>query len=71
MESALSAWSAYTHPMSKRAFPLDRLSIDLRTGKYYYDLNETKPRFDSQFAVEDGFCSFKAGQWRNTINGTI
>ncbi len=26
------------HERKVEGFPLDRLSIDLRTGKYYYDL---------------------------------
>ena len=45
------------HPMSKKGFPLDRLSIDLQTGKYYYDLNEQEAALD-QLAVEDGFLQF-------------
>lgn len=39
----------------KKGFPLDSMSIDIKTGKYYYDL----PTEDlEQFAVEDGFLLF-------------
>lgn len=43
------------HPRRKEGFPLDSLSIDIRTGKYYYDLE--KDELD-QVAVEDGFLDF-------------
>lgn len=36
-------------------FPLDSLSVDIKTGKYFYDLDETKM---DQVAVEDGFIEF-------------
>lgn len=39
----------------KKGFPLDSLSIDIRTNKYYYDL--PAGRLD-QVAVEDGFLAF-------------
>lgn len=39
----------------KKGFPLDCLSIDIRTGKYYYDLVEDELE---QFEVEDGFLEF-------------
>lgn len=39
----------------KKGFPLDSLSIDIKTGKYYYDLEEEKL---SQMEVEDGFLEF-------------
>lgn len=57
MESAPFGMVSTPHPMSKKGFPLDRLSIDLRTGKYYYDLNEKEAALD-QLAVEDGFLQF-------------
>ena len=57
MESAPFRMVSTPHPMSKKGFPLDRLSIDLRTGKYYYDLNEQEAALD-QLAVEDGFLQF-------------
>ena len=43
------------HPVRKPGFPLDSLSIDIKTGKYYYDLEEN--HLDS-LAVEDGFLAF-------------
>lgn len=39
----------------KKGFPLDSISLDIRTGKYYYDLSEDKLE---QVAVEDGFLEF-------------
>lgn len=39
----------------KEGFPLDSLSLELKTGKYYYDLTEEEME---QFAVEDGFLQF-------------
>lgn len=39
----------------KKGFPLDCLSVDIKTGKYYYDLAEEK--FD-KFVVEDWFLEF-------------
>lgn len=39
----------------KEGFPLDSLSVDIRTGQYYYDLPPV--RLD-QVAVEDGFLEF-------------
>lgn len=39
----------------KKGFPLDSLSIHMKTGKYYYDLEEDKL---NEFAVEDGFLEF-------------
>lgn len=39
----------------KKGFPLDSLSIDIKTNKYYYDLPENEL---DQVAVEDGFLEF-------------
>lgn len=39
----------------KKGFPLDSLSLDIRTNQYYYDLPEDKLE---QVAVEDGFLEF-------------
>lgn len=39
----------------KKGFPLDSMSIDMKTNKYYYDLADGELE---QFAVEDGFLSF-------------
>ena len=46
---------AEPHPKRKKGFPLDSLSIDLRTGKYYYDLDGSEL---DRVAVEDGFREF-------------
>ena len=45
-----------TEPHSKRVegFPLDALSVDIRTGKYYYDLEEK----ELSTSVEDGVREF-------------
>lgn len=39
----------------KKGFPLDCLSVDIKTGKYYYDLAEEEL---DKVAVEDGFLDF-------------
>lgn len=39
----------------RKGFPLDSISIDRKTNKYYYDLS---PEELEQFAVEDGFLHF-------------
>ncbi|GFI21508.1 dITP/XTP pyrophosphatase [Lachnospiraceae bacterium] len=39
----------------KKGFPIDSLSIDIKSGKYYYDLPEQELE---QIAVEDGFLQF-------------
>lgn len=39
----------------KEGFPIDSISIDIKTGKYYYDLTEEEL---DQVAVEDGFIRF-------------
>lgn len=44
-----------SHPRRKKGFPLDSLSLDIKTGKYYYDLADEEL---DQVAVEDGFLDF-------------
>ena len=39
----------------KKGFPLDSLSVDIKTGKYYYDLDADEL---DRVAVEDGFLDF-------------
>lgn len=39
----------------KNGFPLDSISLDIKTNKYYYDLPENRLE---QVAVEDGFLAF-------------
>lgn len=43
------------HSTCKKGFPLDSISVDIKTGKYYYDLDESEL---DQVAVEDGFLEF-------------
>ena len=45
----------------KEGFPLDSISLDIKTNKYYYDLPEDKIE---QMAVEDGFLEF----FKNILN---
>ena len=45
----------------KEGFPLDSISLDIKTNKYYYDLTEDKLE---QLAVEDGFLEF----FKNILN---
>lgn len=42
-------------PIRDKGFPLDSLSIEMKTGKYYYDLSDEELK---QFAVEDGVLEF-------------
>ncbi len=46
--------SSVPHEKTVKGFPLDRLSIDIKTGKYYYD---TENRADD-LAVVDGLYEF-------------
>lgn len=39
----------------EKGFPLDSMSVDMKTNKYYYDLSADEME---QFAVEDGFLQF-------------
>ncbi|MBQ3512332.1 MAG: hypothetical protein IJA32_00835 [Lachnospiraceae bacterium] len=43
------------HEIRKKGFPLDSLSIDIKSGKYYYDLGEEEL---DEVAVGDGFLEF-------------
>ena len=49
--------AAVPHKIRKIGFPIDSISIDIKSGKYYYDLLEEKL---DQVAVEDGFLEFFA-----------
>lgn len=56
MESEIFILTDVPHSsIRKIGFPLDSLSIDVKTGKYYYDLSEEAL---DQFAVEDGVLLF-------------
>lgn len=52
-ERFLLTWKP--HKMRKQGFPLDSLSLEPKSGKYFYDLQEEKL---DQVAVEDGFLEF-------------
>lgn len=45
----------HKNKIMKKGFPLDSLSIDIKSGKYYYDLPEEELE---QMDVEDGFLKF-------------
>lgn len=55
MESERFLITEEPHRILKKGFPLDSLSIDRKSGKYYYDLPENEL---DQVAVEDGFIEF-------------
>ncbi|WP_310601591.1 non-canonical purine NTP pyrophosphatase [Anaerosporobacter sp.] len=55
MESGEFIITSKSHEKVKEGFPLDSISIDIKSGKYYYDLD--KDELD-QLAVEDGFLEF-------------
>lgn len=55
MESKPFLVTAKPHRILKKRFPLDSLSVEIGSGKYYYDL--PKERLD-QLAVEDGLIAF-------------
>lgn len=55
MESDQFIMTEKPHKIIKKGFPLDSLSIDIKTGQYYYDLPEKELE---KMAVEDGFLSF-------------
>ena len=61
MESEKFIITDKSHARTKKGFPLDSLSLDIKTGKYYYDLPEEAL---DQVAVEDGFLQFFAGVLR-------
>lgn len=50
------------HAIRKKGFPLDSLSIDIKTGKYYYDLEENTLDY-----VEDGFLEFFQSVFKDEI----
>ena len=55
MASAPFIITSKPHARRREGFPIDSLSIDMKTGKYYYDLENDKL---DQVAVEDGFLDF-------------
>lgn len=55
MESERFILTDRIQPIRKKGFPLDSLSVDIKTGKFYYDLPEGAL---DRVAVEDGFLDF-------------
>lgn len=55
MESEPFLLITKAHPKRNPGFPLDSISVDIKTGKYYYDLQGS--RLD-EVAVEEGFLTF-------------
>ncbi len=56
MESEPFIITAKPHsPIRKKGFPIDSISIDIKSGKYYYDLENGELE---KLAVEDGFTEF-------------
>lgn len=55
MGSSAFILTSKPYPVMKKGFPLDSLSVDIKTGKYYYEL--TGNELD-RLAVEDGFAEF-------------
>lgn len=55
MESEPFIITSKPHPTIKKGFPLDSLSIDIGTGKYYYDLAADR---EQEYNAEDGFLKF-------------
>ena len=55
MGSSAFILTSKPYPVMKKGFPLDSLSVDIKTGKYYYEL--TGNELD-RLAVEAGFAEF-------------
>lgn len=55
MESERFLITDKPHPVFKKGFPIDSLSIDIKSGKYYYDLPDGVL---DQMAVEEGVLEF-------------
>lgn len=55
MESEHFLITTKPHPMRKKGFPIDSISLDKKSGRYYYDMAEGEL---DRFAVEDGFLAF-------------
>lgn len=55
MESETFLITSKSRPVRRKGFPLDSLSVDIKTGKHFYDLEASAL---DQVAVEDGFLEF-------------
>lgn len=54
-ERFIIASRSHKNGIVKKGFPLDCLSVNIKTGKYYYDMAEEEL---DKVAVEDGFLEF-------------
>ena len=54
------------HPKRVKGYPLDSLSVDIHSGKYYYDMQEKSV---DQSAIEQGFTEFFQKVLSNIENG--
>ena len=50
------------HEKRVKGFPLDSLSVDIATGKYYYDMEDKSV---DQSAIEQGFKDFFESAFRH------
>ncbi len=66
MESGRFIMTSKPHAVTKKGFPLDSLSVDIKSGKYYYDLLDNELE---QLAVEDGFLEFFRKIFQNEGKG--
>ena len=55
MESRKFLITSKPHSIVKKGFPLDSLSLDIKTEQYWYDMEDNKL---DEIAVEDGFLEF-------------
>ena len=55
MESEPFIITSKPHPTVKKGFPLDSLSVDIGTKKYYYDLTDDR---EKAYNADDGFLQF-------------
>lgn len=71
-ESLFGNWFYLTdkpHPKKVEGFPLDRISLTIPSGKYYYDSRDTKT--DSK-KIDRAFCRFfqqSLGDWKRSETG--
>ncbi|MCI9079113.1 MAG: hypothetical protein HFH68_09370 [Lachnospiraceae bacterium] len=66
MESERFIITDKPHKILKEGFPIDSLSIDIKSGCYFYDLPEERLE---QMAVEDGFIKFFRKVLKESRNG--
>lgn len=63
--------SSVPHTMRNEGFPLDSLSLEISSGKYYYDLND-QGHIDTDHREEDGFREFfKAVMRKLSVGNTL